>query len=230
MHRTKLLIPAFLAGAVTMVAAQSAITLSYQGEVVSRHVRMVAGQPYVPLADVARLLKGQVTRAGGGYVIGGSGAAAGGANQVKGLQGKIGDMLFTGKYRFKVTGVTRGDHYDTQFQPNKDTIKPESDSQEVVAVTCEVRNGTKSPVELKITTHTGSNNALTDDQDHAFPPYGYDLSNGGFYGPPKMLPGSAQQFAVYFRVPKGINLKDLVFTLTAYGDDHPVDVRVSLKQ
>ena len=78
--------------------------------------------------------------------------------------------------------------------------------------------------------HTGSNNALTDDQDHAFPPYGYDLSNGGFYGPPKMLPGSAQQFAVYFRVPKGINLKDLVFTLTAYGDDHPVDVRVSLKQ
>jgi hypothetical protein len=228
MRYKHLLVAAFLGGAVTVAVAQSAMTLRYGGEIVSHNVRMLNGQPYVPVSDVAHLLKGQLARAGSGYEI--RGGEAGGANQVKGLQGKIGQMLFTGKYRFKVTGVTVADHYDTQFQPKKETIKPDADSQEIVAVTCEVRNGTKKPVELKISIHAGSNTALTDDKDHAFPPHEYDLSNGGFYGPPKMLPGSAEQFAIIFQIPKNTNLKDLVFTLTSYGDDTPVDVRVSLKQ
>jgi hypothetical protein len=211
----------------TAVWAQSSLTLSYKGTV--SKVRIVDGRPYVALSDVARMLHGQVSKNGGSYAIGSGKAVAGGANQVDGLRGKVGDTLFTGKWRFQITRVEHVSVYNTTLQPSVDTFHPKGANQELVVCTGVLKNARKAVGEFQMTMHGTSDTALTDDQGVSYPPIGYDPTNGGFYGPPKMLPGSAQPFAAIFSVPKGANLKDLVFSVWGYGEKKPTDVRISLQ-
>src|SRR6187551_156373 len=83
--------------------AQNGVRLILNGKVASTRVRMINGAPYAPLADIARATGQTLVKRGGGYEI----IAAGGANQVEGLRGKVGDTLFDGKWRLKVTDVQR---------------------------------------------------------------------------------------------------------------------------
>src|SRR5689334_457235 len=91
----------------TAALAQAGRTLILNGEVASRDVRVIDGRPYVPVADVAKALGQTVVTRGGGWEI----TAAGGANQIQGLQGKIGDTLFDGRWRFQVVAVEPVDSY-----------------------------------------------------------------------------------------------------------------------
>src|SRR5436189_1690352 len=77
--------------------AQGSVKLILNGKVASTDVRMINGRPYVPLADIARATGQVLVKKGSGYEI----IAQGGANQVEGLHGKIGDTLFDGKWRLK---------------------------------------------------------------------------------------------------------------------------------
>lgn len=217
--------------AVTAVWAQSVLTLQYKGDVVSKGVRMVDGVPYVPLSDVAHILGGTAAKTAGGYQIAmpAAPAAAGGANQVNGLAGKIGDTLFTGKWRFQVTGVTRAPQFQTQYEPTTETVAAQGGNDEVVNVACYVKNGVAQPRQLGLRTGSTYDTALTDDQGQSYPPIHFDFAGGSGYGP-TMLPGAAVHFNVYFEVPKGTNLKDLVFSLWSYEDTKVANVRVSLAQ
>src|SRR5688500_15525819 len=78
----------------TPAEGQGGKTLVINGKVVSRDVRIINGRPYAPLADIARGMGQTLAKRGSGYEL----AAAGGANQVEGLRGKIGDTLFDGKW------------------------------------------------------------------------------------------------------------------------------------
>ena len=84
--------------------AQGGVRLILNGKVASTDVRMINGRPYAPLADIARATGQVLVKKGSGYEI----IAQGGANQVEGLHGKVGDTLFDGKWRFKVVDVQRG--------------------------------------------------------------------------------------------------------------------------
>lgn len=78
-------------------------TLIMNGQTASTEVRTIGGSAYVKLADVAKAL-GMVLikRPDGKYEI----SRAGGTNQVEGVaQGKIGSVLFDGKWRFQVQSV-----------------------------------------------------------------------------------------------------------------------------
>ncbi len=68
---------------------------------------MVNGTPYVKLADVAKALNMTVSRWGNDYAL----SAAGGADQVEGLQGKVGDTLFNRQFSLRVLEVVRTKRY-----------------------------------------------------------------------------------------------------------------------
>jgi hypothetical protein len=218
--------------------AALAANLVIDGKVASTSVRTINGAAYVKVADVAKALGMVVVKRADGYEI----AKAGGANQINGLmQGKIGDQLFDGKWRFKVTGTETASTYAMKTQGDPYAVSDEADYNSVthviaakngstlVIVHCVVVNGQKTTQTLW-TAAQGSNTALTDDQGHSFPPSAHDFTGAPIQTQP-LLPGAKIEFPVVFCVPQGTNLKDLVFTLrnndsSSKGDD----VRVSLKQ
>ncbi len=216
--------------------AQAGRTLILNGKVASHDVRLIGGRPYVPLADVAAALGQRVVSTAGGYQI----IAAGGANQVEGMRGKVGDVLFDGKWRFQVLDVRTMDSYPMKNNATNDygvynstadlsdgTFRPKAGNS-LIVIQCRLKNGVKQNQSLwryNPDTHT----ALTDDQGQSYPPIAYDIPSGGSFGSKDLLPGAALDFAVLFTVPEGTHLKDLVFTLRTLSDKGD-EVRVSLAQ
>jgi len=189
---------------------------------------------------VAKALNLAVTRrADGGYDL----VKAGGANQVEGATGKVGDTLFTGQWRVTVLSVetpvdsyamkSEGEPYgnDTPTLYNSATrvISPKPGNT-LVVVRCRVANGQKSPQTLWIARKDG-NTALADTQGESYPPYAYDIEGAPIQTKP-LLPGAKIEFPIIFAVPQGAELKDLVFTANNNDDTKARkgnDVRVHLR-
>ena len=220
----------------TAAFAAGGTKLVLDGKVASTSVRVIDGAAYVKVSDVASAMGRIVVKRPDGYEI----AKPGGANQVSGLEGKIGDQLFDGKWRFKVTKVetassyalkTEGEPYDagaaTRYNSATRTLTPNTGST-LIVIHCTAANGQKTKQTLWIA-NSGSNTALTDDDGHSYPPAVHDF-NGAPIQSPSILPGAKIDFPIVFSVPEGAVLKDLVFTLrnndsSSKGDE----VRVSLK-
>src|SRR5262249_2492007 len=92
---------------------------------------------------------------------------AGGANQIEGLNGKIGDDLFNGRYRFKVVKMLRGSKYTKQFSGGHEMLDATA-GKEFVALICRLKNGTKETQTIDLM--PGKNTALTDEDEHSFSP------------------------------------------------------------
>jgi hypothetical protein len=223
----------------SIAAPGTADTLVVNGKSASADIRTIAGSPYVKLADVAKALGMIVTkRPDGKYEL----TRAGGANQLQGMaQGKVGDVLFDGHWRFQVQSVTTptaytmktaGEPYDnhdlsTFDRPNR-VIKP-TRGNSLVVLQCRATNG----VNANRTLWT----AISDDRIHtalasadgsSFPPIAYDF-DGGPIQSKSLVPGAALNFAVLFSVPEGTQIKDLIFSLkNNQGDEKANDVRVTL--
>lgn len=219
---------------------QATLRLIIAGKTASTDIRIINGRPYVPLADMAKAMNGAaVKHKGGGYEIAlnnvdsttpKANPIAGGANEVRGTRGKIGQALFTGKWRFSVLSIDRAASYDSQFLPEKRTFIPNGDAEELVIVRCRMKNGqnaTQSPMLSPIHPH---HTALTNNHEESFAPIDYDKRGGHTDEGPTMLPGSQTEFAILFSVPKGTALKDLVFSAENVEEspDSSTDVRISL--
>jgi len=223
-------------GMVAAALAQAGRTLTLNGKTASTDVRLIDGRPYAPLADIARATGQIVVKKGNGYEL----IAAGGANQVEGLRGKVGDTLFDGKWRFRVVDIQRVPSYTMRreggIDPGKTGSRAEFDADgktfrakpgnEFVIVNAHVSNGQKST--LAFGSAYGEHTALTDDQGSSYTPVGWD-QEGGMFTTKAMLPGAGQDLAAIFLIPEGTKLKDLVFTLTNVSDREPHDARVSLQ-
>jgi hypothetical protein len=216
--------------------AQSGKTLIVNGQVASRDVRLIDGRPYVPLADVARALGQTVVTRAGGYEI----TATGGANQIQGLQGKIGDTLFDGKWRFQVLGVEPVAAYTLRNKLTTDyavyhnlaeltdgEFRPKAGQQLIVA-RCRLKNGLKDQNQALWWPNTDTHTALADDRGESYPPIAVDAPEGAPFQSKPLLPGAGIDLAVLFAVPEGTQLKDLVFTLRTISEKGK-DVRVSLR-
>jgi hypothetical protein len=216
--------------------AQGGATLILNGKVASTNVRMINGRPYAPLADIARATGQVLVRKGSGYEI----IAAGGANQVEGLRGKVGDTLFDGKWRLKVMDVQHVKSYTlrraggidpgavggkVEFDADGKTFRANEGS-EFVIVNARVTNGQKSTQGFG--SYYGEHTALADTQGSSYRPIGWD-QEGGMFTTKSLLPGAGQDVTAIFLVPEGTPLKDLVFTLTNISDREPHDVRVTLQ-
>ncbi len=215
-------------------------TLTMNGRVVSTDVRTLGGGAYVRLSDVAKALGMIVVKRPGGYEI----TKASGANQVGVTQGKVGDVLFNGQWRFRVLSVQTPETYTTKTPGidlrGIDTIKYDegvrflraAPGYKLVVVQCRVANGQKSPQTFWLG-HNDVRKALTDTEGESYPPIGYDLEGAPIQSKP-LLPGAGTSFPIFFSVPEATQIKDLVFTLRnndfSSGKALVSDVRVSLTE
>jgi hypothetical protein len=219
----------------SVALAAAGHTVFYNDQVLTQNARQIDGQTYVPLSDVARVLNGRVTSGGGRLEIVTGGAsgdsdggrtAAGGANEVRGANGKVGDWFFNGYWRFRVNSVQRTDSmYQFQYSGVTDSDKPKGDNNELVVVNCTIKNGQKTADLPTLTAYglSSQETALTDDQGQSYPPIDFDARGGS------LASGAAKNFAIVFSVPKGTNLKDLIFTIYSSGNfGKSSNVRVSL--
>ena len=191
---------------------------------------------------MAKAMNGSaVKHKGGGYEItlGGvdtttpeAGTVAGGANEVRGTRGKIGQVLFNGKWRFSVLGVDHAASYDSQFLPEKRAFTPAGDSDELVIVRCRMKNGQNATQVAMLSQIHPRHTALADTQGQSYAPFDYDKRGGHTDEGPTMLPGSQTEFAILFSVPKGTALKDLVFSVQNVEEapDGGTDVRITLAE
>jgi hypothetical protein len=214
-------------------AQAGGLQLIVNGGVASRSVKVIDGRVYVPLDDVAKALGMTVAKRTGGYEM----TPAGGANQVEGLRGKVGDTLFDGKWRFKVQDVQVLDEYsirrDGGLDPGRLGGKVEVEGKryralpghKLVVVNCHVKNGQKTATAFG--SAYGEHTALADQDGSNYRPVGWD-QEGGMFVTKTLLPGAGQDVTAIFLVPQGKKLKDLVFTLTNVTDRDPKDVRVTI--
>ena len=235
----KVLALAAMLGASAVVLAAGGSRLVMNGKTASRGVRVIGGQAYVPLADVARSLSMVVVKTGNGYEI----KKAGGANQVGNLSGKVGDVLFDGKWRFQVLEVKTVGEYTIKAPTTEpasnagDLILWDSVSRvvsarpnyQLVLFRCRVTNGQKTKQTLwTSTSDAGLHTALTDTQGGSHIPAAYDYAGAPTQTKP-MLPGEILTFSLLFSVPQGTQQKDLIFSLKNNDwQAKPTDVRVSL--
>ncbi len=224
------------AGITAWAAGGSKLVMN--GSVVSTGVRTIDGKAYVPIADVAKALDMSVIPIAGGYEI----KKAGGATPIKGLQGKVGDVLFDGKWRFQVLSVDTVDSYKMKYKSTIDyalynqvadfdndtqTFKPKT-GRTLIAIRCRVVNGRNATYSLWVS-NNDTRTALADDQGESHPPFVYDMDESGPFSSKQLLPGAKTDFTVLFSAPEGTKLKDLIFTLrTIDNADKGNDARVAL--
>lgn len=183
--------------------ALSAGRLVISGKEVQTDFVSQNGKTYVPIADVAKALGMTATKIDGGYEI----KPAGGANQVQGMNGKVGEQLSCGAFLFKVTDVVETDTFDFEHSVHHEVAFP--DGNKLVVVKIRVKNATK--VVQSLDTLGGNLSCLTDDAEHSYKSENLD-------GPraPDMLPGSASDFNLIYSVPKATVLGDVVYQLHTY--------------
>ncbi len=196
------LLPAAVALLGGSVAALTNGPLTINGRTVPSNFVMIDGKTYVPLADVAKALDMSAMKDGNGYKL----AAAGGANQVNGLTGKIGQTLSCGTFTVQITDVVVTTKYQRHFSGG---VTESGESENIVAILLKVKNAT--PKLQTIDPLGGKLTALTDTSDHS-----YQLSDLDGARAPDLLPGAAAEFALICRVPKDTALGDMVFQLHTY--------------
>lgn len=177
--------------------------LDINGKHVSTEFMTKGGKTFVPLADVAKALNMVVTKTADGYSL----APSGGANQVDGLNGKVGDQLNCGAFLLTLTSAE--ETYDYSYQNSDRHEKPYKDSDKLVVLKFHVKNATK--LKQSLDTLGGDLTALTDKSDHNFTSRTEDGERG-----PDMLPGSAVDFALIYYVPKDMQPGDMVYQLHSY--------------
>ena len=231
--------PAALALCATPAMAADSIVVN--GKDATADVRTIGGSAYVKLADIAKAMGLTVTkRPDGKYEL----TVAGGANQINGkVTGKIGDVLFDGKWRFQVISVETPESYTMKtdaelydfgggFMFDRPTrlVRP-SKGRTLVVMQCRASNGVNEKRTLwTAISDTRINTALADMDGSSHPPIGYDFEGGPIQSK-WLVPGAALNFALLFSIPEGTKMKDLIFTLkNNQTDDKPNNVRVSLTQ
>ncbi|MDQ3813214.1 MAG: hypothetical protein M3347_04605 [Armatimonadota bacterium] len=210
--------------------------LVMNGKTASTDVRVIKGKVFIPAADVAKALGMVVVKRGDDYEI----KKAGGANPIKGvLQGKVGDVLFDGKWRFQVLKVETPDTFTmksnsvpdynayksiAEFDIPTRLFRPQT-GYKLVVLSCRVTNAVNQQRALWVF-QPETHNALADMSGTSHPPIAHDFEGAPHQSKP-LLPGAKLDFALVFSVPTDTRLKDLVFTLRTISEPGN-DVRVSL--
>jgi hypothetical protein len=200
--------PRWILGATTLVALAAAAAwakfgpgdLTINGNTVTTNFIVQGGKTYVPLADVAKVLGGNVLKTDAGFSI-----IAGGGAMVNGTIGNLGQTL-TGKgVLFTVSKEITGDHYKKQFNPGAvDPLTPEAT---IVAFNCRIRNtGTKT---ISPSFFGGDKTALADTDEHTYAALTGSYSD--IPGSSDILPGAVADFVLTFNIPKTAVPKALVY-------------------
>lgn len=228
----KLLIPAALAVTAAAVAVHIQQNLYVNGVPTPSDIRMIDGHAYVRLTDAAKALNMHVNEKPDGFEL----IAAGGANQMANrFTGKMGEDIFTGRWRLKIFDVKRAKSYHMTLATDHDLQA--GDGEDLVIVDGQVKNGTQEKDELVFESVDGMNTSLTDQNAQSYAVAGWDVKASETYPVgAQFLPGAAIEFTLVFKVPESAKPKDLIFTAMRYSmrttyhqsQEKPEDIRVSL--
>lgn len=125
----------------------------------------------------------------------------------------------------------------TSYEPvyaDKRRIPAEA-NEELVVAPCRIKNGTNKKDELVFGKWENNHTSLTDANEQAYEPALYDVKESQrFPVGASFLPGSAINFVLVFKVPKGAEPQHLIFSAIRYGERGnvkviPTDIRVLLK-
>lgn len=193
-------------GASAMVFAQAARSLIINGRVATTDVRMINGRAYVPVADVARALDLKVSSRPNGVL---ELTKAGGSGAMTGLNGKVGDWLFDGGWRFRVTSVETDSTYRAanDYYGEVDYEAPEGKVLAIVGY--DIRNGNKEMGGFGFGT-----TAIAGVNGDSEPVHANDFRFDGsrFFSKP-ILPGAEMKGKLIFQVDEGFEPKDLVVAI-----------------
>jgi hypothetical protein len=167
---------------------------------------------------------------------------AGGANQVEGLNGKIGDVLFTGQWRFQAISIAPVSSYTltvvnseqdyskwspvAEFDNSTFTFTPKP-GYSFFVVKCHVKNGQKDTEQLDCYGNDPKT-AIADANANSFPPIVYDMHTQGPLVTKPLLPGSGEDITVLFAADTGTTPTSIVFTLKNWSSNTGKNVRVTL--
>ena len=195
------------------------------GKIASTRVKVVGGELMVPLADVARALGKSVVASKDGWEIKAASIQAGN------FSGKLGSVVQTPKYSFAVLNLQTTGEYKSRFLKTPATFTADTPQDVLIIVNCRLKNTLPTAQRPVLLAGQSGNTALADNRGRSYKPKSYGSRIAGDYSGSSMLPGSTDDFALVFSVPKVMVIKDLVFTVTDYfelGSKSP-DVRISLK-
>jgi hypothetical protein len=192
--------------------------LYIDGSPASSRVFQHDGMACVPVADVARALNKSVVPKADGYDI-----TIGGAGQLNGMNGKIGEKLSNGQWVFTVVKAFRTDKYTHQF--DNDSSTPDKATDDLVVVVIRIKNARQESVGISLP-GTGST-AVTDQDEHSYSKQTFG-SMDDLHSYPTLLPGSAVDFAMVFSVPKTEKLDSFVYQVYPSSGPKPPTFRVSL--
>jgi hypothetical protein len=200
--------------------------LYISGNLASSGVFMHNGSAYVPVKDVATALKLTITKTGRGIEL----VDAGGANQVTGITGKVGDVLWNGYIRFQIVKVIRAKTYTNEFTGDNKVITPDKPDDDLFVAVCKISNGLKNAVTVE---YPGGETMLTDDQGQSHSPFLGMSADIGSRGT-DLLPGASFGFALTFEIPSSAVVGDLVYQASVAGSNtngvEKKKFRVSVKQ
>lgn len=167
---------------------------------------------------------------------------AGGANQVGGLKGKVGDWLYDGRWKIQVLSAREASSYtltlpcannqdysafneSADFDSGSNTFSAKS-GYAFVVVPCLLKNAQTSAQQFDA--YDSKTNAVTDDAGGSYPPIAFDMLMPFPWNSKVMLPGSGIKMTVIFAIPQGTNVQDLIITLRDWFGGPTHNVRVSL--
>ena len=160
MKRGLFVLAASAAGVFACAWYLQASRLYINGNLASAGVIQQGGNAYVPVKDVAQALHLTVQKTARGYEL----SDVGGADQIGGVTGKVGDTLWNGFGRFQVAKVIRTKNYTNQFSGDSEQVKPNPKGYDLVVLVCHIKNGTKVTVVCSLP--GGDDTALPADSEH----------------------------------------------------------------
>ncbi len=217
--------------AAAIVVAQGTKRLYFNGEVASEDVRIINGVAYAPLRDIAKAMGTTVAqRPDGSLEI----VRQGGANQVEAkLNGKVGDWLFDGGWRFKVVGFKRVANYKKVNPWYSETEVDGDEQHDLLVIDYVFRNGMKSAFSMDL---GGNLTSVANEDGSSNPVENNDFKyNGGVFYSKPLLPGAEMKGALIVKILKTEKPKDLIVEfggMTGYTDEvkpkEPTVLRISL--
>lgn len=223
--------------------AAGAWKLSVNGASVSTSAKIIAGTTYVPIRDVARALGMSAQVSGTNITLKSRAVAPQTATKVAApvsapatkMKGYSHEELYSQKWGFRVLDVQRGDKFLAQHRNNfnREKVYVAKRGEEIIAVSCRVKNATSSVKNFAFPRgQHGMNTALIDQDGIAYEPVAYDIFAEENVPLGKTAsPGTAVPFNIIFRVPRGIRVKELIYSIVVYEElatGQSTDFRVDL--
>jgi hypothetical protein len=216
------------------VAALAPNTLTMDGVTISNRVKVIGGESWIPVSDLAKAKGMQIANTTTSIDL----TTAGGSNQVGGTIGKVGDTIFTGKWRIQVQSFLKVKKYTIKNKTSTDysvydgvadledqvfKAKPGFD---LYVAKCTLKNA-RTGAEQFDWNPIDNQSSIADADGSNHPWLVYDIPSPAFVSS-AILPGSKIDFNICFAVAKKAKPTEIVLMLKSLSDSKSEVARIEV--